>query len=65
MITPTNSPPVLVIMYVRYKHLHRDYQEMKWVSRFNTAAFGLGILSVLGMLLVASFQVRGHHEQWD
>ncbi len=49
----------LPIIYIRYQHVHQYYRTL--VSRIdvtNIIALFFGLLSVLGLLMVASFQVH-------
>ncbi|KAJ8007051.1 hypothetical protein DPEC_G00113560 [Dallia pectoralis] len=43
-------------MYARYKFVEKINEQSVWVSRLNMFAFCIGILSCLGMCLVATFQ---------
>ncbi len=54
---------VLAIMYIRYKHIHEHYKESTArVTCCNTLGIVIGVLSVLGMLIVGSFQVCTYSE---
>ena len=49
----------LVIVYIRYKHVHQFYRTL--VTRLgvtNTVAYIFGIITVFGLIMVGSFQVR-------
>lgn len=47
----------IATMYVRYKQVHALNPEENLIIKFNKAGLVLGILSCLGLCLVANFQV--------
>ena len=52
-------PLALVIVCLRYKHLHHYYHStVPWMHCTNVFSAAVGLLSALGLLLVGSFQVQ-------
>lgn len=49
--------PGIATMYVRYKQVHALNPEENLIIKFNKAGLVLGILSCLGLSVVANFQV--------
>lgn len=49
--------PGIATIYVRYKQVHALNPEENLIIKLNKAGFVLGILSCLGLSLVANFQV--------
>ncbi len=55
-------PVVLVVLYLRYRHLHHYYhRSMPEMHCMNISSLVSGLISALGLLIVGSFQVSVYH----
>ena len=50
---------IVIIRSKQLRHYHDDFTCMSWINLLNLISLVFGLLSALGLILVASFQVSG------